>query len=75
MNLTKLAKYLNLTQEELLQMGLGADDIHQEESHSDNVKPSYYFNVPDVTPDRILGKKGWSLGQRVQVDASIINDE
>lgn len=73
MNMSKLAKYLDLTQEELLEMGLSPDDIQQEKSPSGDTKQSYYFNVPDITPDRILGKKGWSLGQRVEVDASVID--
>ncbi len=72
MNLSKLAKHLDLTQEELLEMGLSPNDIHQDNSQSGDDGQSYYFNVPDVTPDRILGKKGWSLGQRVEVDASVI---
>jgi len=73
MNLSKLAKYLDLTHEELMEMGLSADDIQQDKSPSGDAKQSYYFNVPDVTPDRILGKKSWSLGQRVEVDASVID--
>lgn len=72
MNLSKLAKYLDLTQEELLEMGLSPDDIQQDKSPSGDAKQSYYFNVPDITPDRILGKKGWSLGQRIEVDVSVL---
>lgn len=73
MNLSKLAKHLDLTQDELLEMGLSPNDIHQDNSQSGDDEHSYYFNVPDVTPDRILGKKGWSLGERVEVDASVID--
>lgn len=73
MNLSKIAKHLDLTQEELLEMGLSRNDIHQDKSESGEDGQSYYFNVPDVTPARILGKKGWSLGERVEVDASVLD--
>ena len=75
MNLSKLAKHLDLTQEELLEMGLSPNDIHQDNSQSGDDERSYYINVPDVTPDRILGKKGWSLGERVEVDASVLDTD
>ncbi|ORM64312.1 hypothetical protein PRCB_02010 [Pantoea rodasii] len=69
MDYSLLANELGLTEEELNEMGLHSDDIFQENDSSD----AYYFNVPDGTPDRILGKKGWSLGERVKINSNVFD--
>ena len=73
MNQSKLATFLDLTEDELSEMGLNGEYIFQDKNAEGDSKGSYYFNVPDTTPDSILGKKGWSLGERVAVDASVVN--
>lgn len=73
MNRTKLAHYLDLTEEELLELGLTPEDIQQDSNPSGAAAATYFFNVPATTPDRILGKKGWSLGDRVDIDAAVVD--
>lgn len=75
MKQSKLAEYLELTDEELEDMGLDEDDIYPDEGNSGEMIYSYYFNVPENTPDHILAKKNWSLGQRVEIDLSYFDDQ
>lgn len=74
MKQSKLAEYLELTDEELEEMGLDEDDIYPNESKSGEMIYSYYFIVPENTPDYILGSKDWSLGDRVEIDLNYFDD-
>lgn len=71
MSLTTLATYLELTEDDLREMGLEQADLFTDEDKSSGESQDY-FNVPDTTPQRVLGKKGWSLGERVDVPASVV---
>ncbi|WP_414147597.1 hypothetical protein ACMGGR_18860 [Erwinia sp. BNK-24-b] len=66
-----LAARLGLTEEELDEMDLDAEDL--DEGKVDEEKTTFYFNVPDNTPQHILGKKGWSIGDRVEVPIDLFN--
>ena len=74
MKQSKLAEYLELTDEELEEMDLDEDDIYPDEGNSGEMVYSYYFIVPENTPDHILGKKDWSLGDRVEIDLGYFDD-
>ncbi|MDF7627828.1 hypothetical protein PUG46_00940 [Erwiniaceae bacterium L1_55_4] len=73
MDYSSLANELGLTEDEVKEIGLHSDDIFQENSSSGTPSGAYYFNVPDGTPDRILGKKGWSLGERVKINSNVFD--
>lgn len=74
MQQSKLAEYLELTDEDLEEMGIDDEDILPDEGSSGETVYSYYFNVPEDTPDHILAKKGWSLGERVEIDLNYFDD-
>ncbi|EKQ7193167.1 hypothetical protein OGU21_15235 [Klebsiella oxytoca] len=74
MQQSKLAEYLDLTDEELLEMGLDEDQIHPDTGSSGEMIYSYYFNVPEETPDEILKNKGWSVGDRIEIDLNFFDE-
>lgn len=34
----------------------------------------YYFYVPDTTPEDILSKKGWEIGECVYLSINVFDD-
>ncbi|HBR7383587.1 TPA: hypothetical protein MYN16_004842 [Klebsiella pneumoniae] len=73
MQQSKLADYLDLTNEELLDMGLDEDQIYPDTGSSGEMIYSYYFNVPEETPIEILKKKGWAVGDRIEIDLNFFD--
>lgn len=71
MSQSALATYLELSDEELQEMGLSQDDLFTTEDASGGDR-TFYFNVPDTTPQHVLGKKGWSLGERIEIPGSAL---
>lgn len=67
MQQSKLAVYLDLAEDQLDEMGLDEDSIHEDSGNSGDMVYSYYFNVPDCTPQDILEEKGWVVGERVEL--------
>ncbi|HBX5829880.1 TPA: hypothetical protein MH615_06470 [Klebsiella pneumoniae] len=74
MQQSKLAEYLDLTDEELLDMGLDEDQIYPDTGSSGEMIYSYYFNVPEETPNEILKSKGWSVGDRIEIDLNYFDE-
>ncbi|WP_034913168.1 MULTISPECIES: hypothetical protein [Erwinia] len=74
MNRAKLAETLGLTEEEIEVLGLQSTDLQEDADKSGETSYSYYFTVPETTPQRILGKKGWSIGDRVDVDPALFRE-
>jgi len=75
MDYSQLAEYLDLTDEELEEIGLDEDDIFPDTGNSGDMIYSYYFNVPEQTPQHILEKKGWVIGERVEIDRNFFDDD
>ncbi|WP_171882580.1 hypothetical protein [Klebsiella quasipneumoniae] len=73
MQQSKLADYLDLTNEELLDMGLDEDQIYPDTGSSGEMIYSYYFNVQEETPIEILKKKGWAVGDRIEIDLNFFD--
>ncbi|WP_194206791.1 hypothetical protein [Superficieibacter sp. 1612_C1] len=74
MGQSKLANTLGLTDEQLEEMGLDEDSIHPDTGYSGEMPYSYYFNVPEDTPKEILEEKGWSVGERIEIDLNFFDD-
>ncbi|MFJ5427685.1 MULTISPECIES: hypothetical protein [Pectobacterium] len=73
---TLLANELGLTLEEIESIPLDADsDVHSDDGNSGNQVYSFYFNVPDTTPEEILDKKCWEIGERVELSLNIFDEE
>lgn len=64
-----LANELDLTLEELDDMFLSAEDLHNNYGNSGEMLYNHYFIVPQGTPEYILNKKNWSIGETVIVSA------
>lgn len=60
-----LAAQLDLTEEELDEMDLDPEDL--DEGKTDATRNTFFFTVPENTPQSILGKKGWSVGDTIEV--------
>lgn len=74
MQQSKLAIYLDLTDDQLDEMGLDEDGIHEDTGNSGDMTYSYYFNVPEGTPEDILQEKGWKVGDRVEIPVWIFGE-
>jgi hypothetical protein len=68
-----LAQYLELSDAELEELGIDYSDLTEDISGSSSKECILYFNVPDDAPPHILGKKRWSVGQRIEVERAIVN--
>ncbi|MEG3126701.1 hypothetical protein SC171_16810 [Pantoea cypripedii] len=73
MNLDALAQYLDLTAQELRETGISQNDIYEDPGDKVDLINNYYFNVPDKTPQHILGKKNWSIGERIDFPGEILD--
>ncbi|MCX2525594.1 hypothetical protein [Larsenimonas rhizosphaerae] len=62
----ELAEHLELELEQVGEMDL-IDRIHEDKGNTGGTVYSCYFNVPEETPKEILEKKGWQIGDRVEV--------
>jgi hypothetical protein len=74
MQQSKLAVYFDLTDDQLEEMGLDGDIIHEDTGNSGDMTYSYYFNVPEETPEDILQEKGWEVGERVEIPVWILDE-
>lgn len=74
MEQSRLASYLKLTDEQLEEMGLDEDQIFADTGSSGEMIYSYYFNVPEETPNKILKKKKWAIGDRVEIDLNYFDE-
>lgn len=74
MQQSKLAVYLDLTDDQLDDMGLDEDIIHEDSGNSGEMVYSYYFNVPENTPQEILEDKGWKIGERVELPLNLFDE-
>ncbi len=74
MQQSKLAVYLDLTDDQLDEMGLDENIIHEDTGNSGEMVYSYYFNVPESTPQDILENKGWKIGERIGLPLSLFNE-
>ncbi|UKY38200.1 hypothetical protein [Pantoea dispersa] len=71
---SKLADFLGLTDEQLEEAGIDEDLLQEDSGSSGEMVYSYYFNVPDETPEDILEEKGWSVGERIEVPIWLFNE-
>ncbi|MEL3928619.1 hypothetical protein V1669_14625 [Aeromonas enteropelogenes] len=58
-----LAQWLGITDDEWDDMGA---DLHANAGHSGDMTYSYWFTVPEGTPEDLLEKTGWKIGQTVE---------
>ncbi|UYP75073.1 hypothetical protein [Pantoea dispersa] len=54
MSQSALATYLALSDDDLNEMGIRPDTLFEAQP-DENGAAGYYFNVPDTTPQRVLG--------------------
>ncbi|MFW2327006.1 MULTISPECIES: hypothetical protein [Aeromonas] len=57
-----LAQYLEITDDEWDEMGA---ELNANTGHSDDMVYSYWFEVPEGTPEDLLEKTGWKVGQTI----------
>ncbi|MGV2879434.1 hypothetical protein D9O29_01480 [Pantoea vagans] len=67
MSQSNLAKFLNLTDEQLEDSGIDEDLIQEDTGSSGEMTYSYYFNVPEETSSEVLEEKQWEVGDRVEI--------
>ncbi len=71
---SKLAQFLGLTDEQLEESGIDEDLLQEDSGSSGDMVYSYYFNVPEETPEDILEEKGWSVSERIEVPIWLFNE-
>lgn len=71
---SKIAEVLGLTPEELEEMGIDSADILEDTGSSGEMVYSYFIMVPENTPQHILGNKGWSIGDRVELPPHLFDE-
>lgn len=71
---SELAEFLGLTDEQLEETGIDEGLLQEDSGSSGDLVYSYYFNVPEGTPDDILEEKGWTIGQRIEVPVWLFNE-
>jgi hypothetical protein len=75
MSQSALAIELGLSDEELDSIPLEPQDLDLDEGSSGETPTEYYFYVPDSTPEEILEKKGWEIGERIGVSLNIFDED
>lgn len=68
---SQLAQYLEITDRDWEMMGA---ELNENTGHSDETIYSYWFEVPEGTPEEILEKTGWEIGQTVNNIPSYVVD-
>lgn len=71
MSLSPLAEELGLTDEEVESLDL---EFHTNTGNSGQMPYNYYFEVPEGAPVEILEKKGWKIGETIEVSLSALDD-
>lgn len=75
MSQLKLAKFLGLTDEQLEESGIDEDLLQPDSGSSGDMVYSYYFNVPEETPEEILEEKEWKVGDRIEIPIWFFDEE
>jgi len=75
MSQSKLAKFLGLTDEQLEESGIDEDLLQPDSGSSEDTVYSYYFNVPEETPEEILEEKEWEVGDRIEIPLWLFDEE
>lgn len=75
MTQSKLAKFLDLTDEQLDESGIDEDLIQEDTGNSGDMVYSYYFNVPDETSKEVLDEKQWEVGERIEIPLWFFEEE
>ncbi|MGI2185339.1 MAG: hypothetical protein ACRCT7_18735 [Shewanella sp.] len=66
-NQSSLAKFLELSIDDLDEIGLYIEDLKENHGNSGEALYNHYFLVPECTPLRILEEKNWTIGQFINV--------
>lgn len=74
MSQSALATELELTDDELDSIPLSPEDLEENTGHSGDMVYEYYFYVADTTPEDILSKKGWEIGECVYLSINVFDD-
>jgi hypothetical protein len=74
MSESKLAQHLELTCEQLDDLGIDGDSLHEDSGSSGDMVYSYYFYVPKETSEEILEEKGWTVGDRIEVPLWVFDE-
>lgn len=74
MSQSALATELELTDDELDSIPLSPEDLEENTGHSGDMVYEYYFYVPDTTPEDILSKKGWKIGECVYLSINVFDE-
>jgi len=74
MSQSALAVELDLTDEELDSIPLAPEDLGENTGHSGDMVYEYYFYVPDTTPEEILQKKEWKIGDCIYVSLNAFDE-
>ncbi|EOV4178207.1 hypothetical protein ACONW8_004079 [Yersinia enterocolitica] len=72
--LSALAKELGITEEDLEEMDLNPEDLGEDYGNSGEMLYSYYFKVPESTPEHVLKDKGWKVGETVSVSRNTFDE-
>lgn len=75
MSQSNLAKFLNLTDEQLEGSGIDEDLIQEDTGSSGEMTYSYYFNVPEETLPEVLEEKQWEVGDRVEIPLGFFDED
>lgn len=75
MTQSKLAKFLDLTDEQLEESGIDEDLIQEDTGNSGDMVYSYYFNVPEETSKEVLDEKHWEVGDRIEIPLWFFENE
>lgn len=75
MTQSKLAKFLDLTDEQLEESGIDEDLIQEDTGNSGDMVYSYYFNVPEETSKEVLDEKQWKVGERIEIPLWFFEEE
>lgn len=72
-NMNDLASYLGITDAQLEELNL---EFHEDTGSSGEMVYSYYFYVPDNTPQKILEITGWKPGQLINgIPVNVFDEE
>lgn len=63
---------LSLSEEEYEMLDL---EWEEDRGHGDEVIYSYYTYVPEHTPDKILRRNQWTVGQKIEVSPNAFDEE
>lgn len=69
-----LAEYFDLSIDEAAEMDLEGK-IHENTGSTGEMVYSYYFAVPESTPQSVLDSQGWTVGDHVELPLNAFDED